>query len=195
MGGFGSGNWHRQRSHETVGALPELFAIDFKNPSGEVVAKPRDELSLRVVTYRYVRSGQDVVLFRSGPPHNINTVTIEPLLRIDSTPCYFGGARNWLCCPMPSCERRVQSLFVNGRGGIGCRKCLELLYESQYGGRIERKLSRLRVMHRKILREGSNQSMLVQQAQQEFQSLLSDLKKIDRADSCRNRFAGAAGFL
>ena len=182
MGGFGSGNWHRQRSHATVDALPELCALDFKNPSGEVVAKPRDELSRRAVAFRYVRSGQDVVLFRSGPSRKTNTDTIEPLLRVDSTPCNFGGARNWLRCPTPNCGRRVQSLFVNGRGGIGCRKCLELLYESQYGGRMEKKLSRLRVMHRKILREGSNQSMLVHQAQQEFQSLLSDLKLIHRGN-------------
>ncbi len=76
MGGFGSGNWHRQRSHATVDALPELCALDFKNPSGEVVAKPRDELSRRAVAFRYVRSGQDVVLFRSGPSRKTNTDTI-----------------------------------------------------------------------------------------------------------------------
>ena len=38
MGGIGSGNWNRQRSHETVDSFPEFFAIDFKKPAGEVIA-------------------------------------------------------------------------------------------------------------------------------------------------------------
>lgn len=176
MGGIGSGNWHRQRSYATVDSLPELVAIDFKEPNGEVVAKPRNEWGQREITFRYLRNGRDIFLFRSTPP-DADSDTLDPVLRMDATSCHFGGNRSWLLCPMPHCGRRTQSLFINEHGRIACRKCFGLLYESQYGGRAEKKLSRLRAIHRKIWRGKANQLSLALQAQQEFQSLIAELEK------------------
>lgn len=178
MGGIGSGNWHRQRSYATVSAFPEIFAIDFTNPGGCVIAKPRDELERREVAFRYLRNGQNILLFRLNPPGTDST-TLDPVLRLDETTCHFGGSRSWLLCPTQGCGRRTQSLFIDECGRIACRKCLGLLYESQYGGRAEKKLTRLRAIQRKICQRKSNQLSLAQQAQHEFQSLIAELRKIE----------------
>ena len=182
MGGFGSGRWHRQRSHATVDSLPEFLAIDFKNPTGEVIAKQRDEFSRRKFTFRYIRSGQAVLLFPSEVSECTGNDTFTPILHVVSTTCHFGGVRHWLLCPEPSCGRRVQSLFIDEQHTIACRKCLGLLYESQYGGGIEKQMTRLRAMHRKILRGGIKQIAVAHQTQQQFQSLIDDMRKIDRVD-------------
>jgi hypothetical protein len=176
MGGIGSGNWHRKRSYETVDAVPEFFAIDFKKPAGEVLAKPRDKWGQQEIAFHYLRDGQVILLFRSDSP-DIDSTILDPVLRLDETPCNFGGTRTWLFCPMKNCGRRTQSLFISKHGTIGCRKCLGLLYESQYGGRAEKKLSRLRAIHRKMWRGGIRPLNLAQQAQQEFTSLIAELKK------------------
>ena len=51
-------------------------------------------------------------------------------LRIDWTPCNFGGRRAWWRCPLPGCDRRVAVLY-SGRGLYACRHCLGLAYGSQ----------------------------------------------------------------
>lgn len=182
MGGFGSGCWHRQRSHATVGTLPELLAMDFKKSCGEVEAIPRDEFNRRKISFRYIRSGQAVLLFPSDESDSASGDTLAPMLRVVSTPCHFGGNRHWLLCPEPHCGRRVQSLFIDEHHTIACRKCLGLLYESQYGGAIEKRMTRLRAMHRKIMPGGVKQTALIHETQQQFQSLIDDLRRIDRVD-------------
>lgn len=180
MGGIGSGNWHRQRSCATVNMLPELNATDFKKPSGKVVAIPRDELERREVTYRYLRDGRNILLFRSDSRDD-DSDTLPPVLKMETTPCHFGGSRTWLLCPTKVCGRRAQSLFVSEHGRIACRKCLGLLYESQYGGRLEKQMTRLRAMHRKLLRGGANHPAAAMQ--ERFESVIAELGKIDRVDS------------
>ena len=123
-----------------------------------------------------------LVLFFSEQESMEDGELLAPIIRIVSTPCNFGGEREWLLCPEPTCGRRVKSLFVDEHHRIACRKCHGLLYESQYGGGIEKRMTRLRAMHRKILRGGIKQSELVHQTQQQFQSLIDDLRKIDRVD-------------
>jgi hypothetical protein len=54
--------------------------------------------------------------------------------QITSTPCYLGGKRYWFICPLVRsgvpCQRRVAILYQGGKY-FGCRKCLNLAYESQ----------------------------------------------------------------
>lgn len=177
MGGFGSGYWQRQRTHETVATLPELFASDFKEPSGGIIARPRDKSLRQAIRFRYLRSGRMIILFRSEHCE-ANSETIDPILKLDFTPCHFGGNRSWVLCPMPDCGRRVQSLFIKG-DEIGCRQCHQLLYETQYGGVLEHKLTRIRAMHRQIFR-GEDIYMAAHNLQSAFRSLIEDLEKIDR---------------
>ncbi len=50
-----------------------------------------------------------------------------------TTPCYFGGRRWWLLCPLVkngvSCSRRVLKLHLGGKY-FGCRHCYNLTYTS-----------------------------------------------------------------
>lgn len=182
MGGFGSGNWNRHRSYNTVDLMPEFYAIDFKNLRGEVAAKARDEFSNKSIRLRYFRNGSTVVLIFHEQERIDGDEPLAPIIKIVSTPCHFGGEREWLLCPEPTCGRRVGSLFIGEHHRIACRKCLGLLYESQYGGRIENRLSRLRAIHRKFGRGGIGARSMAMQTAPLFHSLIDELRKIDRID-------------
>lgn len=52
-----------------------------------------------------------------------------------TTPCYFGGKRYWLACPLIvngiPCGRMVGKLYLPGNGKyFGCRHCYNLTYKS-----------------------------------------------------------------
>lgn len=46
----------------------------------------------------------------------------------DSTPCHYGGQRDWLICPR--CGKRVAAVYF-GRHRFACRTCNRLSYSSQ----------------------------------------------------------------
>jgi hypothetical protein len=75
----------------------------------------------------------------------------EPLelpftLRITRTPCYYGGWRYWLRCPVVHdgrliCRRRVTKLFLPpGHSSFGCRQCHDLSYRSvqEHDSRVDK---------------------------------------------------------
>lgn len=47
-------------------------------------------------------------------------------IKLNTTPCYYGGSRWWYLCP--KCGRRCAVLYFNGVWQ--CRKCLNLVYRS-----------------------------------------------------------------
>lgn len=51
------------------------------------------------------------------------------LVRLDWTPCQYGGARPWFLCPARGCGQRVAILY--GGAIFACRHCYRLAYESQ----------------------------------------------------------------
>lgn len=56
-------------------------------------------------------------------------------IQLSSTPCYLGGKRYWFNCPHlrngNPCNRRASVLYLDG-AEVGCRKCFNLLYQSQF---------------------------------------------------------------
>jgi hypothetical protein len=65
-------------------------------------------------------------------------------LKIERTPCNYGGDRPWLVCP--NCHRRFAILYAEG-AYFFCRKCQRLPYASQGESkyhRLNRKLDKLR---------------------------------------------------
>jgi hypothetical protein len=52
---------------------------------------------------------------------------IEQAISLASTPCHFGGARAWFCCPR--CSQRAAILYLNG--WPACRTCCRLAYPCQ----------------------------------------------------------------
>lgn len=59
---------------------------------------------------------------------------------LEATPCYFGGQRWWLLCPLvykdKACHRRTRRLYKRG-SYFGCRQCQKLTYPSQNENRHE----------------------------------------------------------
>lgn len=63
----------------------------------------------------------------------------KPMLyrvRLESTPCRYGGKRWWFICPNTRCSRR-NSILYQSSGYFVCRKCTRLKYASQeYSGKF-----------------------------------------------------------
>ncbi|MDO8649515.1 MAG: hypothetical protein Q7R81_07085 [Candidatus Peregrinibacteria bacterium] len=51
-------------------------------------------------------------------------------VRLESTPCRYGGKRWWFRCPVVRCNRRNSILYQSGDYFV-CRKCARLSYASQ----------------------------------------------------------------
>jgi hypothetical protein len=133
MGGFGSGarwglcthavtedflaldvrRWHRK------GLLVPFSSFAWNwHCHGEVVAsiRVRVESDQVILDYRHRSSGGDW------------KDECYPV-RLEWTPCNFGGERPWFICPAMGCGRRVAILY--GGGLFVCRHCRELVYASQ----------------------------------------------------------------
>lgn len=75
------------------------------------------------------------------------------MIRLDRTPCNYGGARAWLLCP--KCGRRIAKLYLDGSGIFNCRQCCNLVYHSQHETEYKRAL-RLTYQIRKRLKWDDN---------------------------------------
>jgi hypothetical protein len=54
----------------------------------------------------------------------------QRMIRINRTPCNYGGSRPWLLCP--SCGRRCAVVYFGAPGGrYACRRCSRVAYLSQ----------------------------------------------------------------
>ncbi len=52
------------------------------------------------------------------------------VVRLEWTPCHYGGTRAWFHCPTSGCGRRVAILYL-GDAVFACRHCYQLGYQSQ----------------------------------------------------------------
>jgi hypothetical protein len=68
-------------------------------------------------------------------------------LELASTPCNFGGRRQWWLCS--HCDRRARILYLVGRS-LACRRCADLRYESQLEREVARGLRRARKIRRRL---------------------------------------------
>lgn len=59
--------------------------------------------------------------------YNVNSEPLAYWVRLDQTPCNYGGHRSWFVCP--NCSKRVGVLYLRGKYFI-CRKCSNLNYAS-----------------------------------------------------------------
>jgi hypothetical protein len=150
MGGEGSGNWHRFDKKTTTS---ECHSVDVRYLHREGLLKPGRWFSLRwsqaeretgsirgavigdkkpervILTYRH-RSG------RSGEWEDVQ----EPV-PLAWTACNYGGERPWFVCPGAGCGRRVAVLYGPGRYFL-CRRCYDLVNESQRENGMNRALRR-----------------------------------------------------
>lgn len=62
-------------------------------------------------------------------------------VKLQTTPCRYGGVRYWFICPAMGCGRRVALLYL-GNKIFACRHCYQLAYRSQRKPLCDRKASR-----------------------------------------------------
>src|SRR5215472_1990244 len=63
---------------------------------------------------------------RSGSAGNEGRVDLP--VKIEWTPCNYGGTRPWFLCPRRGCGRRVAILYCDS--DFGCRTCRRLTYNT-----------------------------------------------------------------
>jgi hypothetical protein len=133
MGGFGSGDWRRNRKDH----VEECPRIDVRHWHREGLLRRG-----RCFTWRLNKAGAqgysinvaasyDKVTIKNQDErarlHQLDEYTVY----IDWTRCNYGGRRPWLLCPSPRCGKRVAILYA-GAAGFECRHCSRLAYASQY---------------------------------------------------------------
>ena len=158
MGGVGSGNWYRFDKKTTTG---ESQSVDVRYLHREGLLKSGSWFSLRwsradretgsiggvvegtqppervILTYRH-RRGPD------GEWENLR----EPV-SLSWTACNFGGERPWFICPVAGCGRRVAILYGPGKYFL-CRRCYDLVYESQRDNAMYRALHKAQAIRERL---------------------------------------------
>jgi hypothetical protein len=161
MGGVGSGNWYRFDKKTTTG---ECHNVDVRYLHREGLLEPGRWFSLRwsqagrlTGSIRCAVEGNDrpervLLLYRhrSGPGAEWEDV-LKPV-SLNRTACNFGGERPWFVCPGAGCGRRVALLYGLGSYFL-CRRCYDLVYESQRENGITRALRRAQAIRERL--EGS----------------------------------------
>ncbi len=61
---------------------------------------------------------------------------IAQVIRLEWTPCTYGGSRPWFLCD--PCDRRVAILYLTDHGVFACRKCIGAAYSCQREGFMDR---------------------------------------------------------
>ena len=146
MGGRNSG---RRWRFDAKDATDDYRAIDLLRWQRDGLLTPGNGFSWKWIHGRTgenlasinVRTETDQVILsyrsRSGGDEWKNQ---EYPVRLDRTPCNFGGERVWFRCPAVSCGRRVAILY--GGTVFACRRCYQLADPSQRETAINRKIRR-----------------------------------------------------
>lgn len=71
---------------------------------------------------------------------------VQSHVRLERTPCQFGGSRVWFACPR--CHRRVAILYLWGYPA--CRTCCRMAYPSQSDDAIDRSWRRTRKIEARL---------------------------------------------
>ena len=92
-----------------------------------------------------VEGDRVVLIYRSRRRGDTDWQDVEQPVRVDHTPCNYGGTRPWWRCP--SCNRRVAVIYSPGER-YACRHCYRLGYETQRSNFYDRgllKAQRIRI--------------------------------------------------
>lgn len=133
MGGFGSG---RQRGARCT---DDMRSLDVRKINRAELLTPG-----RSFSWEWTRNGETmstidlrveidrVVLaysIRSAHHNGGEWERMNYAVRLDWTPCAFGGRRVWWRCPVVGCGRRAAVL--HGGRAFSCRQCFRLAYRCQ----------------------------------------------------------------
>jgi hypothetical protein len=149
MGGYGSGR--RRHSEPTTSDFLQLDIREWQR-KGRLVAGHSFSLwgwggvaaaraKVRIET-DYASLCYDRYRFERG------WLAEQFVVRLNWTPCNYGGARAWFLCPIRSCGRRVAILYAGAT--LACRRCHQLSYPSQQQSRMKRRLYRSQEIRMKL---------------------------------------------
>lgn len=92
-------------------------------------------------------AGDRLTLSYRWTPHGGEPVDVECPIRLETTPCNYGGVRVWFACPQ--CGWRCAVVYFGGRV-YACRRCLNLAYASQADDETGRTWRKQRKIERKL---------------------------------------------
>jgi len=158
MGGVGSGNWYRIDKKTTTG---ECHSLDVRYLHRESLLTTGYSFSLRwsradreTGSIRITVEGNDkpqrvLLLYRHRIGPGDEWEDVQESVSLDWSACNFGGERPWFICPGAGCGRRVALLYGLGRYFL-CRRCYELVYESQRENEMHRALRRAQSIRERL---------------------------------------------
>ena len=158
MGGAGSGNWYRFDKKTTTG---ECHSVDVRYLYREGLLA-----SGRWFTLRWSRAGSETgsirgAVIEEGKPERVVLTyrhrrgpggeweDVREPVPLTWTGCNFGGERPWFVCPGAGCGRRVAVLYRPGRYFL-CRRCYDLVYESQRENGMYRALHKAQAIRKRL---------------------------------------------
>jgi hypothetical protein len=162
MGGFGSGKWADVMTRKVNTGLCRTLSVKTLKKMGVFDADRTDErFCIRWVNELGEDAGCVNIIPQVRRSGNGNKTSLRTDIggfvtgqdiSITTTPCFYGGVRNWFQCPTAVdgvlCENRVGMLYLPPAGKVfACRHCYGLTYEScQQSHKYDRVLDHLEGM-------------------------------------------------
>jgi hypothetical protein len=147
MGGIGSG----RRNQRGKDATDDYRSLDVRRWQRDGYLTPGRAFSWQwtcngeTVASIQVRTESDQVILSYRQRGSGEWKDERYPVRLDWSPCNYGGQRAWFLCPAVGCSRRVAILY--GGAIFACRHCYRLAYSSQRenaNDRATRRADRLR---------------------------------------------------
>lgn len=133
MGGFGSGRKYGSNVTE------DYRQIDIRRWQREDLLKPgnrfdttwsRNSEKIAAISVK-VDSGQLRLIYNHRNGNTVEWESLDYPVKLQTTPCNYGGVRYWFTCPANGCGKRVAILYSAGKY-FACRHCYQLAYKSQH---------------------------------------------------------------
>lgn len=153
MGGIGSGRRYQQGKNTTsncrsldVRWLNQQGLLDKRYP--QIISWSRCEEE--IASIQIIAQPDKVALKYRHSRNDENWQNHDYPVRLDWTPCRYGGQRAWFLCPALDCGRRVAVLYLGCCGIFACRHCYKLAYTSQSESDIDRRARRADKIREKL---------------------------------------------
>jgi len=154
MGGFGSGRRGGRRKVESQHAVDIQWMKRkgwlYNGCSGSLTWSCRGE-ETGSIGYRV--SPATITLIYRHREYGGEWEPVESEIRLENTPCNYGGSRVWMRCP--NCWRRCVQVYLTGKKPA-CRKCYNLAYYSEAETQLDRAMRRARKSQEKLGYKGGN---------------------------------------
>lgn len=151
MGGPGSGSWYRWNKKTT---LEEVKRIDIRYMRKQGLLKPSTIGTLSWTCggepsgdIRYTCYQHELWLYYRYRQNGGEWQHVAQRIPLDSTPCNYGGGRQWFRCPR--CSKRVAVLYGADVLFL-CRYCYKLPYASQNQGYMEKLINQMQKLREHI---------------------------------------------